>query len=157
MISAESEAYMLKVTVKNPSTKQFQLEYAMYMMLGSFFRKATCRSHVLENRLMLYYAELGSEKQYELEDTVLKTLEKKILPEILPLINKNEIEELETLDCTISIANKGNHHQLSFETAEGYSFSLNVAFKSKRSFEYMLVKQEVIEAPTKSTKKAGVA
>ena len=70
---------MLKIEVKNQNAKQFQLEYAMYMMLGSYFKKATCKSKIIEKRLFLYYQDLGCSKQEDLEEEVIKFIDETLL------------------------------------------------------------------------------
>lgn len=63
---------------------QKAFNYAMYMMLGSYFRRATVTSHCALKTMYLYYAELGNEKQYAMEDIVIKFTEnilRKELPE----------------------------------------------------------------------------
>lgn len=129
---------MLKITVKNPNAKQFQLEYAMYMMLTSYFHKTKCNSKALENKLHLHYADLTDTKQIELEKKVEQVLEIKIIPGILARIYRMSKEDLAELDCQVSIRNRGDHNALVF-TGEDFEFTLVCKLEGNR-IKYRLSK-----------------
>ena len=68
-------ALMLKIEVKNTMSEQFQLEYAVYMMIGSYFKKVNCLSKRIETKLFLHYQDLGFGKQEKLENKVIAFIE----------------------------------------------------------------------------------
>lgn len=57
---------------------QLAFQYALYMMLGSYFNSAKAKSPFWEDKLYLYYCETGKEKQYQFEDLVLRFVESKM-------------------------------------------------------------------------------
>lgn len=76
---------MLKVEKTNAEkAKEMQrvFEYCVYMMVGSYFKSARCKSYHLETQLLLYYKEYGVRKAYGLEERVLRLIERQVLPVI---------------------------------------------------------------------------
>lgn len=71
---------------------QKAFNYAMYMMLGSYFRGATVTSQCFLKTMYLYYAEMGNEKQYAMEDIVIKFTEKILQKELPEDIWEGEVE-----------------------------------------------------------------
>lgn len=71
---------------------QKAFNYAMYMMLGSYFRGATVTSQCFLKTMYLYYAEMGNEKQYAMEDIVIKFTENILRKELPEDIWEGEVE-----------------------------------------------------------------
>lgn len=82
---------MMKFNYRNPMTKQFQLDYILYMMFSSYFKRTVCMTKATEEHLFLYYAEMPRQKQYELEDKVINAIERDTLKE-LDSLNICEVE-----------------------------------------------------------------
>lgn len=80
----------MNTTMTTKDQKAFN--YAMYMMLGSYFRRATVTSQCFIKTMYLYYAELGKEKQYALEDIVIKFTEKILRKELPEDIWEGEVK-----------------------------------------------------------------
>lgn len=68
---------MMNTTKNNKNQKAFN--YAMYMMLGSYFDKMTDASVFAVRTMYLYYVEQKAEKQYLLEDIVIRYAENVLL------------------------------------------------------------------------------
>ena len=83
---------MLKIDYKNPMTKVFQYEYALYMLTADLFARVVCRSSVTVERVGLYYAELSKmskkeerisyEKQYELEQEMQSLIQRDVIGKV---------------------------------------------------------------------------
>jgi len=58
---------------------QENLNYAIYMIGGSYFEKVSCRNTRLETRLRVQYMEQKQEKQAALEEECIKYFEEKLL------------------------------------------------------------------------------
>ena len=58
---------------------QENLNYAIYMIGGSYFKKASCSNTRLETRLRVQYMEQKQEKQATLEEECIKYFEEKLL------------------------------------------------------------------------------
>lgn len=80
----------MNTTMTTKCQKAFN--YAMYMMLGSYFRGATVTSQCFLKTMYLYYAEMGNEKQYAMEDIVIKFTEKILQKELPEDIWEGEVE-----------------------------------------------------------------
>lgn len=61
------------------SKNQENLNYAIYMIGGSYFEKAGCSNTRLETRLRVQYMEQKQEKQEALEEECIKYFEEKLL------------------------------------------------------------------------------
>lgn len=96
----------LKVSVKTNVVDK-QTAYILYMMVGSYFRKCSCKSKMLEKQLFLYYKDMPVKKQESLEERVIKDTEK-ILEELLPVLAES--------DCTVRILKVVDGYQLCFES-----------------------------------------
>lgn len=108
---------MLKIEMKNPMSSQFQLEYAVYMMLGSYFKKAECDTKRFEKKLFLYYQDLSCSKQETLEKQVISFVEKELIKGLgIPNIhNKKVTISLIPQNNESLIIVKCNHHSVSFK------------------------------------------
>ena len=125
---------MLNIKAKNTNAAQFQLEYVMYMMLSSYYKKAKCTSKRSEERLYLYYMDMTKDKQYRLEENCIQCIEEEILPEIGKRIP--ELSDIVDMECEVRLANRGDHHILSFISPKG-SYSLILAERGKK-LEYRI-------------------
>ena len=67
----------------NNMAKQKALNYVMYMILGSYFTKAVCKSPIREKQLLLYYKDLKPNDQVDMENLCIRYIEKfkKAVPE----------------------------------------------------------------------------
>ena len=61
------------------SKNQENINYAIYMIGGSYFKKASCSNTRLETRLRVQYMEQKQEKQAALEEKCIKYFEEKLL------------------------------------------------------------------------------
>lgn len=66
----------------NLTNNQVAFEYAIYMMVGSYFKKAVCKNKMLEKSMRIQFLEQKEKKQYEMEDRCIRFIEKKMLPSI---------------------------------------------------------------------------
>lgn len=71
-------------TTKNEkfTVNQNCFNYAVYMMLGSYFKKAEAASQYYIQKMYLYYTEQKKEKQYEFEDLVINFTENTLMREL---------------------------------------------------------------------------
>lgn len=113
---------MMTFKFKNPLTRQYQLEYAMYMMLSSYFRSTKCCSGRVEERLYLYYQELTDKKQQELEETVIDCINKSLLLAL-------NVPNVERRDAQVRFIPYENGHLISF-SGKGFHFNLKVTMIS---------------------------
>lgn len=122
---------MLKITTSNPMAQQYQLEYAMYMMLGSYFKRATCKSKRIEEKLFLHYQDLTSRKQENLEDDVLRLIDS----HLLKALNITNIDEREAI---VRFIPQENGNLLNFK---GSSFDVSFMIQRKdRKLKYTFVR-----------------
>lgn len=70
---------ILKMRMISVSKNQENLNYAIYMIGGSYFEKASCSNTRLETRLRVQYMEQKQEKQAALEEECIKYIEEKLL------------------------------------------------------------------------------
>lgn len=64
---------MVKMSFTNNQTA---FEYALYMIAGSYFDKATCKSKLIERNMLLQYKEQKIDKQYQMEDMCIRFMNK---------------------------------------------------------------------------------
>lgn len=83
--------------------KQMQLDYCIYMMATSYFKKATLRNTSLDKILYLQYQDMKTSKQVELEEKVIYILENHIIPRF----NARGIDN-ENLDIMVKMVRHGN-------------------------------------------------
>lgn len=67
----------------NLTNNQVAFEYAIYMMVSSYFKTSRCTSKILEQSMRLQYVEQKERTQLQMEDTILSFIEKKMVP-LLP-------------------------------------------------------------------------
>ena len=76
------------------SERNNHMLYAMYMMLGSSFRKASCQQHNYENKLATAYRRLKEADQVALEDTCIEFAERVLEKELPVSIFSSEVTAL---------------------------------------------------------------
>ena len=81
---------MMKMNLTND---QAALEYALYMIVGSCFKKTICeRSKFQERKLFLHYQEQKREIQYVLEDQCIRYTEEVLMPMLPESVGEMEAE-----------------------------------------------------------------
>ena len=70
---------MTKMQLTN---SQAALGYAIYMIGGSYFKKARCKNEIHEKGLRVQYFEQKLDKQYDMEERCINYFEKVILQEV---------------------------------------------------------------------------
>ncbi|MCR5232736.1 MAG: hypothetical protein K6E53_02365 [Lachnospiraceae bacterium] len=74
---------------RNPLTKQFQYEYALYLLISNLFHSVRCRSRNIES-LMLYFMELPEKvKRNKDEEEYQPRTKKEFLSELTPVIARD--------------------------------------------------------------------
>ena len=109
----------------NFTDNQTAFEYSMYMMLGSYFNKATCSNAFLEKGMRVRYQEQKEKKQYEYEDLCIEFVEKKLLPRLPKKLWKQDVQ------VSFRPLNKAGLHQLLF-TSKDYLLCITPIYKGKR-------------------------
>lgn len=71
------------------SHRQQETVYMLYMIIGSYFHRCSCRSKALEENLFLYYKELQEKKQVEKERQIIKVSEGVLKDNIVDLAEMN--------------------------------------------------------------------
>jgi len=66
----------------NFTDNQTALEYAIYMMVGSYFKKAKCTSPILEKKMKVQYAEQKADNQYRMEEICIRFAEEELVPKL---------------------------------------------------------------------------
>lgn len=69
----------MNTKTNNRIMNQNALDYAIYMMLGSYYRSAVPASKRYLDRMYLYYSELKMDKQFALENKVINFTEQILL------------------------------------------------------------------------------
>ena len=72
--------------------KQTAFEYAMYMMLGSYFNKTKCSNYLLEKKMRFHYWEQREKDQFELEKICLQWIEKELVPNLPEEVWNQDVE-----------------------------------------------------------------
>ena len=73
---------------RNPKTKQFQYEYALYETVSALFESVRCRSMNMES-LRLYFEELPQAKEKEIPGEKKKYTQTDMLEEVAALVAKD--------------------------------------------------------------------
>lgn len=74
------------------TSNQKALEYAAYMMIGSYFKKTKCISPVTEKKMRIQYVEQKLDNQLFLENICIKYAESKLMKELPRDIWKSEMK-----------------------------------------------------------------
>ena len=80
---------MIKMNFTNNQTA---FEYAMYMMLGSYFNKTNCKNYLLEKKMRLMYWEQREKNQIDMEKICIRYAEKELRPQLPERIWEQEVE-----------------------------------------------------------------
>ena len=71
------------------SHRQQETAYMLYMIIGSYFHKCSCRSKALEENLFLYYKELGESRQIDKERQIIRVSEGVLIDNMIDLADMN--------------------------------------------------------------------
>ncbi len=93
--------------VEKTSHRQQETAYMLYMIIGSYFHKCSCRSKALEENLFLYYKELQEKRQVEKERQIIKVSEG---------ILKDNMTDLAEMNAEVVISKADDLYILSFYT-----------------------------------------
>ena len=89
------------------SHRQQETAYMLYMIIGSYFHKCSCRSKVLEENLFFYYKELGESRQIDKERQIIRVSEG---------VLKDNMADLAEMNAEVVIVRAGDLYILSFYT-----------------------------------------
>lgn len=73
----------------NFTNNQTSFEYALYMIASSYFDKATCKSGVLERKMLIQYKELKLDKQYQMEEICISFMDELVAKMPKHFFNRN--------------------------------------------------------------------
>lgn len=76
----------------NFTDNQTAFEYAMYMMLGSYFNKETCKNYLLEKKMHTRYLEQKERSQIEMEKLCIQFVEKELFSSLPKDIWEQDVE-----------------------------------------------------------------
>lgn len=76
----------------NFTDNQTAFEYALYMMLGSYFDKAVCKNRLLEKKMYVQYLEQREKSQLQMENICIRFVEKKLFQELPEELWKQQVE-----------------------------------------------------------------
>ena len=89
------------------SHRQQETAYMLYMIVGSYFHRCSCRSKALEENLFLYYKELGENRQIDKERQIIRVSEG---------VLKDNMTDLAEMNAEAIISKVDNLYILSFYT-----------------------------------------
>ena len=81
--------------------------YITYMMAASYFNHCLCKTPALEERLFLYYKEMGMTKQLRMEEKIIELLESKV---------SGHSTKLAIMNAEAFIAGTEGHYTITFKT-----------------------------------------
>lgn len=81
----------MKKFTTNFENVQMSLDYAIYMIVGSYFGKAVCCTTFMEKKLHLMYGQESLSTQYFLEEICDRYVKQNILPEF-PAMERQNVE-----------------------------------------------------------------
>lgn len=100
------------------------IAYAIYMIMGSYFKKAVCKSSLKEQQLKVIYAEQKRENQFKIEERCENYIENRIVPEVPSEIFEDMVEvKMKSLNNKVIVTFIGFDWQLSLSgenTGKGY-------------------------------------
>ncbi len=123
---------------KNPMTKVYQYEYALYIVMASLFQSVRCKS-LCPNSLMLYFKELPLDvKEEELpENVIVRKSQRKLIEEIETLVERDVVGKINfpminacAAELLIKCQDDGTHRF--FYTDGIYGFSVHLDMERKR-------------------------
>ena len=89
------------------SHRQQETAYMLYMIIGSYFHRCSCRSKALEENLFLYYKELQEKRQVEKERQIIRVSEG---------VLKDNMTDLAEMNAEAVISKVNDLYILSFYT-----------------------------------------
>lgn len=89
------------------SHRQQETAYMLYMIIGSYFHRCSCRSKALEENLFLYYKELGESRQIDKERQIIRVSEG---------VLKDNMTDLAEMNAEAVISKVNDLYILSFYT-----------------------------------------
>ena len=95
-----------KYSVKR-QTRQEENAFIAYMIIGSYFKKETCRNHFAADRLYLYYREMSVKKQELVEEKTIARVDKAL---------RNYTSDLALMNCESTIRFRDKKYVLEFVT-----------------------------------------
>ena len=104
----------------------------LYMIIGSYFHRCSCRSKALEENLFLYYKELGESRQIDKERQIIRVSEG---------VLKDNMTDLAEMNAEVVISRAGNLYILSFYT--GFEMIV-VTVDEKGCYEISLEGDELV-------------
>lgn len=93
--------------VEKEKHTQEEMAFIVYMIVSSYFHKATCRNPIMAKRLYLYYREMSEKLQESKERQVIREAEK---------IFKEDADLLHMMNCEVVIRKSGETYLLDFLT-----------------------------------------
>lgn len=76
----------------NFTNNQTAFEYAMYMMLSSYYNKAVCNNKLLEKKMYVQFLEQKERNQVQMEDICIRFIEKELMPQLPKEFWNQEVE-----------------------------------------------------------------
>lgn len=92
---------------KANALRQLINSYALFMIIGSYFRTCTCKSPITEEMLYLYYRSLDSGRQISTEERIDSYIKSRF---------GDRLDKLADLNCEAHIYRYGDTYQLVFDT-----------------------------------------
>lgn len=111
--------------------KQQALDYALYEMASSYFKKVNEGYSTSKERMWLAWCENSKQNQYEAEDIVLALLENSLLNKECFNANQKDAK------LKIEESKIGKHYAFRF-TGEDFDFHIEINPKKGRKYEYEL-------------------
>lgn len=93
--------------VEKTSHRQQETAYMLYMIIGSYFHRCSCKSKAVEENLFLYYKELQEKRQVEKERHIIKVSEG---------VLKDNMADLAEMNAEVVISKVNDLYILSFYT-----------------------------------------
>lgn len=115
---------------------QSAFEYAIYVIIGSYFKKTSCISPLLEKTLKVKFLEQKQDKQASLEESVIGYAEKKLLKAVPAEVFKGEAK------VQLGVKNTENKPEVRFVT-DKYMLRVFGVYKGKGTeLEYKLLSKK---------------
>ena len=83
---------MMKMKNTNNTNNQIAFDYAIYMIVGSYFAKTKCNNPILEKRMRLHYCEQKLDNQYRMEESCIRYVEKILLKKLPSQLWESEMQ-----------------------------------------------------------------
>ena len=116
---------MNTTTIHNKFTEnQNAFNYAVYMMIGSYFREMEAISECYIQKLYLYYVENKRERQYDLEDLAIDYAEDVLMKQLPAELWKERV--------TVSFTKNGDRNYVIFEGAR-YTLVVENSYRGGRT------------------------